>query len=261
MTETDKALLEKAKAWDLPRVDDMNAALDMQTNALNRPRGQWKYEAPDEDKDVKPLTAQEIEAIRDSAYQEGLANGHKEGFEKGQAEGLSQGIEEGKEQGHKEGLETGQLEAKTQIDEQLGIMQSLIEQIHTPLAQINEEVKKELILLAVNLAKAVINVEIQQNEQVLLNAIEAGLKALPTQESTYHIELHPSDIELVQQHFSSQTIAENNWQIVENGELKRGGCKILTNNNAVDVSIAKRCENIFTPLLLNQGLNDDPRAS
>jgi flagellar assembly protein FliH len=261
MTEVDKGIFENAKPWDLPSVDEVQNALDKSTNALNRPRRQWKFEAPEEEKELEPLTAEDIEAIRTSAYQEGLLSGHEEGFEKGHAEGLEKGIEAGKEQGHQEGVETGKAEAKTLIDEQSANLQSLFEQVSQPLAQINDELKSELLILATTLAKAVINVEVSQNEQVIIKAIEAGIKALPIQEKSYHLDLHPDDIAVIHQYYDEQTLKDNNWVITSDEKVERGGCKIITHNNAVDVSIPTRCNNILTQLLLNQGLQDDPRAS
>jgi flagellar assembly protein FliH len=265
MIEADKDIFEQAKPWDLPSVQDDDEVRQQAelptTNALNRPRNQWKFEAPEEEQEIQPLTAQDIEAIRASAYQEGLLSGHKEGLEKGLAQGQEEGLEAGKTQGHSEGLEAGKSEAKEHIDAQVETMQRLFDEIHQPLAQINDEVKKELVILAVSLAKAVINVEVERNDKVLLKAIEEGIAALPAQEKSYQLELHPDDIAIVHAHFEPEVLKEKNWLLNENLALARGGCKILTVNNAVDVSISRRCENILTQVLFNQGLADDPRAS
>lgn len=260
MNDTDKDIFEDAKLWDFPSVNDTEAELDLATNALNRPKGQWKFEAPEEEQEITPLTAQDIEAIRASAYQEGLDSGHKEGFEKGYAEGLVKGTEQGVLDGNEQGLSQGKEQAKAQIDEQSAQFTALISQLHAPLARVDKEVQKELVVLAKALASAVIKVELQQNQQVLLHAIEEGIKALPIQESHYHILLNPSDIQWLTAHFGAQHIAQNNWHFIANEDLLAGGCKIQTQNNAVDVSIEKRCDQVFTQLLFDQGVADDPRA-
>ena len=64
------AELEDAKGWDLPHVDEQDTIDDGKTNALNR-RSDWKYEPPEEPEEIKPPTAEEIEAIRQAAYEEG----------------------------------------------------------------------------------------------------------------------------------------------------------------------------------------------
>ncbi len=261
MNNADDDNFDGARLWDLPTVDDQQAVLDSQTNALNRPRTKWQYEAPEQDEEVKPLTAKEIEAIRTAAYQEGLLSGHEEGFNKGQQEGFEQGKQEGIDTGQREGLESASAEAKVNIDEQLATLASVIENIQKPLTKINDQVKNELVLLSVSLAKAIIKTEIEHNSHVLFNAITQGIKTLPIGESQYQLALHPEDKTLVIEHFGEQTIQDNQWVLIEDSTMTQGGCKIQTNTNAVDVSIERRSEQVFAELLLNQGLVDDPRAS
>jgi flagellar assembly protein FliH len=129
-----------------------------------------------------------------------------------------------------------------------------------PTQRINEDVKKELVVLATSLAKAIIKTEVLQNPQILTQAISEGIKTLPLNEQHYQISLHGDDIALVTAHFGEEFIKDNNWQLIESVELARGGCNIHTTANAVDVSIERRSEQVFNQLLLNQGLADDPRT-
>lgn len=260
MAELDDPTFQEAKLWDLPSVDDEQAKLDLATDVFNRPKNRWKYEAPDQEEEVKPLTAKEIEAIRAAAYQEGLLSGHEEGFNKGHAEGLEQGKLQGLNDGKEEGLEKGKADAKELIDEQFSVISTLINSLTVPSQCINEDVKKELVVLASSLAKAIIKTEILQNPQILMQAISEGVKTLPLNEQDYQISLHADDIALVKNHFGEEYIKDNNWQLIESAELARGGCNIQTSTNVVDVSIERRSEQVFNQLLLNQGLADDPRT-
>ena len=74
--------LEDAKGWDLPHVEQPESTQESKTNALNR-RSDWKYEPPEEPEEIKPPTAEEIEAIRQAAYEEGYNEGKQTGFEEG----------------------------------------------------------------------------------------------------------------------------------------------------------------------------------
>lgn len=260
MADLDDPTFHEAKLWDLPSVNDEQAKLDLATDAFNRPKNRWKYEAPEQEEEVKPLTAKEIEAIRAAAYQEGLVSGHEEGFNKGHAEGAEQGKLQGLSDGREEGLETGKADAKEQVDEQFSAISTLINNLTSPTQRINEDVKKELVVLAISLAKAIIKTEVLQNPQILNQAISEGIKTLPLNEQCYQISLHADDIALVKNHFGEQFIKDNNWQLIESADLLRGGCNIQTSANIVDVSIERRSEQVFNQLLLNQGLADDPRT-
>lgn len=260
MTDLDDPRFQDAKLWDLPSVNDEQAKLDIATDAFNRPKNRWKFEAPEQEEDVRPLTAKEIEAIRAAAYQEGLISGHEEGFGKGEIEGLAHGKQQGLSEGREEGLETGKADAKQEVDEKLLALSTLINNITSPTERINEEVQNELVILAVNLAKAVIKTDVQHNPKILIQAIGEGIKTLPLNEDRYQISLQADDLAMVKAHFGEQHIKDNNWQLIEATDLSRGGCSIQTTANAVDVSIERRSEQVFGQLLLNQGLADDSRT-
>jgi flagellar assembly protein FliH len=247
----------EAKKWDLPFVDDPNAPKeDEPTNALNR-RSDWKYEPPEEDEEILPPTAQEIEAIRQAAYDEGHQEGKAAGFEEGKAQGLEIGLSEGREAGHAEGLEQGLEEGRQQIATQAEVWQMLADKLHDPLSQANDETRDQLVKLAVTLARAVLKTEVTTNTQVILQALSEGIKALPINQTEYQIHMHPEDIVLVKAHFGEEETAKKGWNFVESPSMERGGCDIATTHNAVDVSIERRCRDVIDKFLLNHGLSDD----
>ena len=249
--------LHEAKAWDLPLVEDARQQQDDgKTNALNF-RSDWKYEPPEEEEEILPPTADEIEAIRQAAYDEGYAEGKATGFEEGKQEGLEQGLSEGRETGHAEGLEQGLDEGRSQALAQAEVWQQLAEKLHQPLSQANDETRDQLVKLAVSLARAVLKVEVSTNEQVILQALSEGMKALPINQTRYQLHMHPDDIELVKAHFGDETIEDKGWQFFEAPAMERGGCDITSEHNAVDVSIGRRCRDVIDKFLLNQGLSDD----
>jgi flagellar assembly protein FliH len=252
---------DDAKLWDLPSVDTLELEDDGRTNAFNKPLGKWKFEAPEQEEDLAPLTAEDIESIRSAAYQEGLSSGHQEGFEKGYEEGLQSGKTEGIEQGKLEGLEKGESEAAEAANVHIQGIRSVLEALQSPLNQVNEQVKQELVLLAVSLAKAVLRTEVSQSSDSVQQAINDAIAVLPISDTHYKIYLHPQDLENITDAIGQETLSQKRWQLLASAELEQGGCKVLTENNAVDMSISRRCEQIFSQLLVEQGLADDPRAS
>lgn len=241
-------------SWDFPYVEEAQAEDDGKTNALNR-RSDWKYEPPEEVEEILPPTAEEIEAIRAAAYEDGFEQGKAEGLSTGLDEGRSQGQEEGYqaglEQGKTEGLSSGEEESKQLID----VWKELIDRLHNPVKQIESELETELLNLAVSLARSVIRAEIVTNSDIIFQALSEGLKVLPIQEKAYQIHLHPNDIDLIKQHFQPEEIEQHHWVFVEAPQMTRGGCDITTISNAVDVSIERRCRDVLDKFLLDQGLS------
>jgi flagellar assembly protein FliH len=246
---------EEFKAWDLPYVEDTNLTKENKTtNALNR-KSNWKYEPPEPEIEILPPTAKEIEEIRAAAHAEGFAQGQQEGHAQGTEEGFARGHEEGVAKGLEEGTTQGLATGEEQVQQYLISWTSLIDSIQNPVANVEKELEKELVLLAVSLAKGVIRSEVKTNTDLIFQALSEGLKALPIQEKHYQIHLHPDDIELVNNHFSPEEIAKHHWDFIESPEMSAGGCEIVTQTNAVDVSVERRVKDVIDKFLLEQGLS------
>ena len=244
----------KVTTWDLPYVEDTNQATDPRaTNAFNH-RSDWKYEPPEEDVEILPPTAKEIEEIRAAAQADGFAQGHQEGLAQGLAEGHKQGQETGHILGLKEGTEQGLASGELLAKEQMDIWSELAEKLHKPLSTVELALEQELVLLAVSLAKAVIRSEVKNNSDIIFKALSEGLKVLPIHEKQYEIHLNPEDIALINEHFSPEDIEKHNWVFVKSLALSRGGCDIVTQANAVDVTVERRVRDILDKFLLEQGL-------
>jgi flagellar assembly protein FliH len=248
--------IDEAKLWDLPHVEDSRPQDESVTNAFNHSK-KWQYEPPEDEEEILPPTAAEIEAIRAAAYEDGLAQGLQEGQEQGLEQGLAEGHQQGLESGLTEGKEQGLAMGQEEIQQQIAIWQQLTDRLHKPLMRVDQELQKELIVLAVSLAKAVIRAEVKTNNDVIFQALSEGLKVLPIQEKCYQIHLHPEDIGLIKAHFSEEEIDKHNWLFIEAPQMSRGGCDIVTTSNAVDVSIERRCRDVLDKFMLDQGLSDE----
>ena len=251
---------EEIKAWDYPYVEDeLQEEKNKVTNAFNR-GSTWKYEPPEQDVEVLPPTAEEIEAIRAAAHAEGFAIGKEEGQKTGYEEGFNEGKEQGMAQGIEEGKAEGFATGEEQLQQQLATWTALIESIQLPVKKVDAELEKELVLLSVSLAKSIIRSEVKTNNELIFQALSEGLKVLPIQEDRYQIHLHPADIELVNNHFTPEEIAKHHWDLIETPDLSQGGCEIVTKTNAVDVTVERRVKDVLDRFLLEQGLDQIPKS-
>ena len=89
MSKTPTRIIKTAQqddmdVWSLPNVQTKPASEQTnQTDAFGK-KANWQYEPPEEDIIApEPLTAEDIEAIRQSAHEEGFSQGKEEGFTKG----------------------------------------------------------------------------------------------------------------------------------------------------------------------------------
>ncbi|MBZ9610231.1 flagellar assembly protein FliH [Rheinheimera maricola] len=235
---------ELVKHWQTPDLTSERVRDTSRTNALNKaaPVAKAQQPAAEEELVVKPLTAEDIEQMRQAAYDEGFAQGKEDGFGKGYPEGREQGLQDGLSQGQAEGKKQGLADGQTELTERLGQLTQLLDQLQQPLASIDEQVQQHLLQLSLSMAQAVINVEVSTNPNVILQAIADATNALPLQSALLVIKLHPEDLALVQQAYGEDELNKRQWQLRAEPLLERGGCLVESNQSSVDRSLGQRLQ-------------------
>ena len=243
---------EELDVWSLPNVRAKpTAEQEKHTNALGK-KSTWRYEPPEEEiTEPAPLTAEEIEAIRQAAFDEGFNQGKEQGFAKGYEEGKKQGIEEGTVQGIEAGTEQGLAQGEATIAALSENWQNLIEQLTNPLASVEKNIEEQLLNLVVQLTEAVVLQEAQTNPDILMAAINAGIKSLPSNETNTQIYLHPDDIKHVEQQFGEQHIKESGWKLLPAPQLSPGSCQIENSTSNIDLQMKSRLKQVLESFLLD----------
>jgi flagellar assembly protein FliH len=241
---------ESSDTWPLPNVQSKPSKQESQkTNAFGK-KNNWVFEPPEpEEPEPQPLTAQEIEEIRQAASAEGFSQGKEEGFAKGYEEGKAKGIEDGKALGITQGLEEGLTQGQEQITQQSSCWQQLIEQLHQPLASVEKNVEEQLLNLVIQLTEAVVLHEAKTNPDILMAAISTGIKSLPSSDAQTQITLHPDDIRLVQSQFGSEYIVEQGWRLLPAPQLSQGSCQIENSTSNIDLQMKTRLKQVLETFL------------
>lgn len=245
-----KADQQDSNVWSLPNVEtEPTAEQESHTNALGQ-KANWHYEPPEEEEvEVHPLTADDIEAIRLAAHEEGYNQGKEEGFAKGYEEGKAKGLEEGTTQGIEEGTEQGLAQGKERIESLSAHWQGLIDQLDKPLASVEKNVEEQLLHLVVQLTEAVVLQEAKTNPDILMAAVSAGIKALPSNEAKTQIYLHPDDVKLVEQQFGEKHLVESGWHLLPAPQLTPGSCQIENSTSNIDLQMKSRLKQVLESFL------------
>jgi len=230
--------------WNLPDVTEVE---DASVSNLFGYSGH-QHTKPETVEMVAPPTMAEIEDIRAQAEAEGFNEGKTQGFtqglEQGRLEGLEQGHSEGFSQGHEQGLEAGLAEAKHLISR----FEGLLSQFEKPLQLLDGDIELSLMTLTMALAKSVIGHELKTHPEQILSALRLGVESLPIKEQTVTIRLHPDDVTLVEQLYSSTQLARNQWQLEVDPALNVGDCIISSQRSLVDLSLSSRIDAVFESL-------------
>jgi len=236
--------VEQAKKWGLPDYTS-ESHYEAKETALNYDPG-WipNFEEP-EPEEPAVLTEEEIELIKQAAYQEGIeqgkAEGYQEGFKLGQEAGHKVGQEEGFQSGHTEGLEAGQ----QIIQEHVHTFMNLANQFAQPLELMNAQVEKQLVDMVLSLVKEVVHVEVHTSPQVILDTVKASVEALPISGHAITLKLHPEDGEIIKQAYGKNELDTRNWTLVSEPALNRGDVQIEAGESSVNYRMEERVRNVL----------------
>jgi flagellar assembly protein FliH len=210
----------------------------------------WVEEPPvtivEEEVEAAPmLTAQEIEAMQRQAYEEAAQQGRAEGHE----EGYREGYEEGRRVGYAEGQE----EVKGLISRLKEIMAALNE----PLLEMDGQVERELVALAVTLGRQLIRRELRTDPGQIIAVVREALAILPANARRVSLYLHPEDAELVRAALSLDEGGQR-WKLFEDPLMTRGGCRVTSETSVIDASVEKRLAAVIAKAFGGERM-DDPK--
>lgn len=167
--------------------------------------------------EVQPLTLEELESIRQEAYNEGFATGEKEGF-------------------HSTTLKVRQ-EAEVALTAKLQALEQLMANLFEPIAEQDTQIEKTLVELVRHITRQVIQRELAMDSTQIEHVMREALKLLPLGVGNVRLYVNPQDFEQVK---SLRERHEESWRIVEDEALLPGGCRVETEHSRIDASMETR---------------------
>lgn len=179
----------------------------------------WQFTSFDPPRAATLPTAAELENIQQQARDEGYAAGYAEGQAAARAEAAR--------------------------------LQTLVATARVDLARLDQEVADRVLGLALEVARRVVGEAFRARPELILPVVQEAVRCLPEFEQPVRVHLHPEDAALVEAQLGDGARA-GGWQIVADGAIARGGCKLATATGAVDATLASRWDRVLAAL----GQND-----
>ena len=148
-------------------------------------------------------------------------------FEAGRAEGMRQAAE-------KTSLEAQQFAA-------------FIDDLRHQQTDTSAAISDEILGLALAVAQQMTYSALETDREAVLAVIQNALGRVLQPVTQATITLHPADAVLVKEQLG-ETLAAGNWRVVEDTQIKRGGCKLRTLASELDASIETRWQRITAAL-------------
>lgn len=220
--------------WPLPSFDDSehvlgsgaaedDAALPVDSDA------ELAQQGAQTDQPVQPPTLEELEAIRQDAYNEGFAVGEQDGFHAGMLKARQ--------------------EAEKVLAERVERLEQLMTHLLAPIQGQDQAIEQALVQLLSQLAQEVIRRELQQDSSHIRQVVQAALKLLPMGAENIRIQLNPQDFEELRQ---LRERHGQSWQLLEDEQILPGGCRIETAHSLIDASVETRLSQALAQLFEHQ---------
>ncbi|HTT03818.1 MAG TPA: flagellar assembly protein FliH [Steroidobacteraceae bacterium] len=150
--------------------------------------------------------------------------------------------EQGHAQGREAGLAAAQQEARAsaeQAERRVQQLQAILDLMARPLADLDQQVQRQLALLASAIARQIIRRELKTQPDEIVAVVRETVGLLPIVARQVRVHLHPEDAELVRSRLASAS-GERAWSIVEDPMLARGGCRVTSETSSVDAQLEQR---------------------
>ncbi|NLJ11578.1 MAG: flagellar assembly protein FliH [Gammaproteobacteria bacterium] len=218
--------------WDLPSFDDPTAAEAKEQAQAAEPAEEIEQEVRVEEmvaEDVKPLTLDDVEAVRQDAWNEGFSTGEKDGFHAGQLKAAQEA----------ELVLQGKVQALEQV------MQAFFE----PIAKQDQQLEETMLEMIMQISQQVIQRELTLDSSQITQVVRESLKLLPMGSAAVRVYVNPQDFEQIK---ALRERHEESWKIIEDDDLLPGGCRFESVNTQINASIETRIEHIATQILEQQ---------
>ena len=187
------------------------------------------------DKLPQTLTAVQLNEIQEAA----------------RAEGFQQGRREGQEYGRREGIEEG----RTILRERVERLDQLLIALNSPFEQLDRQVETEIVTLVIAMMRQLLRREVKLDPGQIVGVVREALGILPVSTRDIRVMLHPEDAELVREAYTLGE-HEQQWQIVEDPVIQRGGCRIHTDTSQIDATLDSRLSSLIAPMLAGERQRD-----
>lgn len=150
------------------------------------------------------------------------------------------------EEGYRDGLEKARQESESKMQYLL----QLVDFLEHPLQAMSEEVEQQLFQVAVTLAQQLVRREIRIEPGEIIGLIRDSVKLLPGNARNIKIQLNPEDANLVRSALSMDSNdEEQNWKLVEDPMITRGGCEIKSEPSSINVTLENRLSALAASVL------------
>ena len=140
--------------------------------------------------DVKPLTLEDVEAVRQDAWNEGFSTGEKDGFHAGQLKATQ--------------------EADAVLAAKVQTLENIMREFFEPIASQDQQLEESMLQMVMEISRQVIQRELKTDSSQIKQVVREALKLLPLGSESVRVYVNPQDFEQIK---ALRERHEENWKI------------------------------------------------
>ena len=157
-------------------------------------------------------------------------------------------LEAAYQRGLTEGFGAASTHAGNESDEMTKRIDAFMESVQSQYTNMDSEVADALLNLAFSLARQVIRSEVELRPELVASTVRDALSSLAMKATYPTLHLNPGDIQLIRPALDEE-LKLRGCSVIPDPAIKRGGCRMESDNSHVDATIESRWERA----LLNMG--------
>ena len=204
-----------------------NFGFNVNTAASERDVGPDRFDPGEGDEKEMRFTDEKLRQIEEKAYSSGYAEGERVGRAEATAE------------------------AKVEIQPQIQFLDNAIKAIQEEREAFFQENELHIVKLAMEIAKKIIQRELQQNPEILLYVVREAMRRVG-HGGRIVVRVNPEDIKILEDTgniLGNQKSAFSAVDFVASDEVLRGGCIIDSESGIIDAQLDVQLERIENRLL------------
>lgn len=241
-----KEKLTAYQRWELAAFDEEEQAAEAPAKAGEAPPPAEipePEEAPEQIPVVLP-TAADIERMHNEAHEQGYSEGYAEGRPAGYSDGYAAGQTE------------GQAEGQAQARDTAARMAEILESLEQAIGGIEQDIAQQLLETAVEIASQVLRQSLRIKPELVLPVVREALTTLQPGSNHLALLVHPDDAALIRARMGDH-LAHNDWRIIEDESLTRGGCKVELGASEVDATLETRWKRVLETIGISRDWLDE----
>lgn len=150
------------------------------------------------------------------------------------------------QQAYREGYDAGYAKGAARAAEEAQRLAALLAVAQQQLAGIEQNISEELVKLGLALARGLVRETLKVRPELVAAIVRESMREFPPFAQGARLRLHPDDAALVSAQLGTEFGEQ--WSVVEDATITRGGCRLETTTCEIDATIEARWQKLSAAL-------------